>query len=843
MADDSAPNDGSTGDGVESSRGRLSRRGLLQATGGGVAALGLLETDVATASDAEQLVGPDSLTATNPGATVTDGRARFQVLTPTLIRLEYDADGEFEDRNTFFAIHRAFPVPEYSVERSDGELRIETGALTLRYDRGSGPFTSETLAIELSVEGQTREAHPEWKEPNQQTPVPDEVNPPSTLPDPGVQDPTDENLQGWYRALDNQATRRELHDGLLSTRGWYLLDDTTTVLLDEYGQLQSRPQAGSGSGLDDSEPTYQDGYFFGYGRAYKRALVELADLVGAPPLLPRKAFGNWYSRWHPHSAAEYRSELVPTFREEGVPLDVLVVDTDWKQPNAWNGWNWDDSLFPAPGEFVEWAHDEGLLVTLNTHPSIASDDPKLEEADRRAGGLIEDTGRGGFTNAAIEGDPQEASDTTYVWDWADDAHRESFRWVHESITETGIDFWWPDWCCDESKSTLPGLPPDTLHNAIYTDLANLDAGRAFTLSRIGSSFQNESGNVPGPWADRRTTVHFTGDTAPTWEMLDFEIFFTVAEGNAGFPYVSHDIGSFHGPRLPEDMYVRWVQFGTFQPILRLHSNDGQRLPWQYEEPARSIATEFLRLRHALVPYLYSLARVAHDTGVPMCRGTYLEYPTLEAAYEYDRQYLLGEQLLVAPIASPGPVAGKEVWFPPGIWIDYFTGETYEGPDAGTITAPLERIPVFVPAGGIVPLQPYMDFVGQQPVDPLRLRVGTGADGSFDLYEDEGAGNGFQDGASASTPISYTESVHQTPGYARGDSLLSIGPQDGSYPGRLDRRGYDVEFLDVEAPTDVRVDGRPLDTNEWEYDPDSKRLTVSVDSAPVTAETTISFDAE
>lgn len=845
MSGDDTPPDQNAGESSDPSIGRISRRGLLQTTTGGLVSLNLLATDItAAASEAEPLVDPRSLSSTNLEATVREGNARFQILTPTLLRLEYDEEATFEDRNTFFALHRAFTVPDYSVERTDEWLHIETDALTLRYERGSGPFTSSNLEIELTVAGEQRVARPEWKEPNQQTPVPDEVNPPTTLPDPGVQNPTDENLKGWYRALDNQLTRRELHDGLLSKRGWFLLDDSTTVLVDEDGRIEPRMDGESGTALTDSDRVYQDGYFFGYGQDYKRALEELTDLVGAPPLLPRKAFGNWYSRWHAYSAEEYREELIPTFREEGVPLDILVIDTDWKQPNAWNGWNWDTELFPNPERFVEWAHDEGLLVTLNTHPSIDDDDPKFEDADQRAGGLIEDTSRGRFMTAIGEGNPQEFGDTTYVWDWATESHRDSYRWVHQSINETGVDFWWPDWCCDESRSTLPGIPPDTLYNAMHAyQLANLEAGRAFTLSRIGSSFQNKSGNVPGPWAERRYTVHFTGDTAPTWEMLDFQIFFTVAEGNAGIPYVSHDIGSFHAPRVPEDMYVRWVQFGTFQPLLRLHSNEGQRLPWQYEEPAQSIAAEFLRLRHALIPYLYTLARDAHDTGVPLCRGMYLEYPTHDEAYEYDRQYMLGEQLLVAPIASPGPIAGKEVWFPPTKWIDFFTGETYEGPGTETVTAPLERIPVFIPAGGIVPMQPYMDHVGQKPVDPLRLRVGTGADGSIKLYEDSGEGSGFQNGESTRIPISYTESVDETPGYVRGKSLLSIGAAEGSYPGQLTHRGYEVKFLDVSDPSDVRVNGRPLSADDWQYDSDTRTLTVPVERTPITSETTISFKAE
>lgn len=158
-----------------------------------------------------------------------------------------------------------------------------------------------------------------------------------------------------------------------------------------------------------------------------------------------------------------------------------------------------------------------------------------------------------------------------------------------------------------------------------------------------------------------------------------------------------------------------------------------------------------------------------------------------------------------------------------------------------VTAPLERLPVFVPAGGILPLQPHMGYVGQQAVDPLRLRVGTGADGSFDLYEDGGQGSEFQDGEFSTVPISFTGSVDSSPGYARGDPLLSIGPREGGFPEQLRHRGYEVEFLDVAAPSSVRVDGRPLGADAWSYDPDIPTLTVHVESRSVDPETTVSFE--
>ena len=157
--------------------------------------------------------------------------------------------------------------------------------------------------------------------------------------------------------------------------------------------------------------------------------------------------------------------------------------------------------------------------------------------------------------------------------------------------------------------------------------------------------------------------------------------------------------------LSPEMYVRWVQLGAFQPFERLHSHHGRRLPWEYPEPAYGIAADFLRLRGSLVPYLYTLAREAHDRGLPMVRALYLQWPRRAAAYRHPTEYTLGRDVLVAPVAAPGDPAETTVWFPPGTWTDWFTGERYRGPATKKLEVPLERMPVFVRAGGLVPTLP------------------------------------------------------------------------------------------------------------------------------------------
>jgi hypothetical protein len=1060
-------------------------------------------------------------------AIVTDGNARFQVLTPTLVRLEYSSSGEFEDRPTFFVVDRDLTPPEYDTRISDGWIEIDTGSLRLRYKRGSGPFTEVNTELELSDGEFSTTSSPSWNRRVYRSedaaldgsarlcadrdgytstcyvggfggnggddvdgdrgedgerrgdgsegedeavaswdvePLPAEgeytlavryanaadadgsltarvdgedvgrfefsetdgwsvgrIDVPmgeeaSTLALAGTDDDAGDvhvdylmvsgigespigfdstNLGGWYRDLDGQGDSVELFDGLLDRDGWYLLDDSGTAVLTDDDWVEPR----------DRDDAYQDGYLFGYGRDYEQGLRDLRRVTGPAPLLPKWAFGNWYSRYYPYSADEYREELLPKFREERVPLDVLVVDTDWKAPKipgvkgagaSWSGWNWDTDLIPDPEAFMDWTDEQGLHVSMNVHPSIYHRDPKFERADELAGGLPEGRCVGPDTV------------TCGVWNWADPDHVESYFFLHDELDEAGQDLWWFDWLADSSGVDMAGLTSDSWINALYADRRRDRGGRGFAFSRIGASWRTDGLNSPGPWAEHRYTLHFTGDTRPTWEMLDFQTYFTVREGNVGLPYVSHDIGSHTGGGLSTELYVRWLQSGTFQPILRLHSvPGGQRLPWEYQGDAREIAGKFLRLRHALVPYLYTVAREAHDTGLPMTRGMYLEYPDADAAYSHDRQYLLGDDVLVAPVGEPAeqadeddgtatlgtrcmaeratldggaysnafysgfsgssyvegyteegaritwtiesdgesseydllvryanhvaeageepgpesltlfvdgerveqltldateswhewtthrttvelsdggtdvrlertadddgnvnvdcialvepgdplpeeeppePVqpARKDVWFPPGEWTDFFTGETYEGPRVETVEVPIERIPVFVRSGGVVPLQPYMDYVDAEPVDPLTLRVYSGADGEFDLYEDAGEGPEYRDGECAWTRIKYEDD----PGTASGS--LTVGAADGNYPGQPTDRGYRVEFVNADRPDRVEVDGHRLDETAaesdatgrdsdgecWWYDEDDQTLVVALDARPTDEPVTV-----
>jgi hypothetical protein len=652
---------------------------------------------------------------------------------------------------------------------------------------------------------------------------------PASLPVPAAlqTDP----LGGWFRGFDSYTYLPQppcsststascpinfepLHtDGLLDRAGWRLLDDTRSAIWTPQGWVKPRPAGGD----------LEDGYLFAYGQDYAGALTTFAELTGPAPLLPRDVFGVWYSDYTPYSSNYVENSLYPQFERYGVPLNTLSLDTDWKSPNSWNGWEWNSKLFPDATAFLKWAGSHNIDLTLNIHSSIDDNDPKISDAQHVAGNTL--------------GSSSCTAGPCKVWDWSSVPQAESNFELQQSFQKQGVAFWWLDWCCDDSFVSMPGVTPDSWIGHLYAQEMVNQGERGFLLARIGSSNGDPlEVYAAGPWSDHTSAIAFTGDAWGTWGTLAEEVALTPDEATIGEPYVSDDIGSYLGPPPgsaadPPDLYDRWVQWGTFQPILRLHSNDGDRLPWQYPEPVSSITEDFLRLRESLIPYTYTLSAQAHAYGTPMAQPLYLQYPGQAAAYLYPEEYLYGSDVLVAPVTSPGDVADVTLWIPPGRWVDYFTGATFNGPMTTTVSVPLDRMPVFVRAGGIIPEETPSAGSSATPRH-LVLKVFAGSSGSFDLYGDSGTGLGYTKGQYTET--SMTDSVGTVSTDSGSVSRVTIGAARGGYPGEPSSVSYQLDLIDLTAPSEVRLNGHRLTSLRfastgpgWYYD--ASTATVVVDT--------------
>lgn len=510
-------------------------------------------------------------------------------------------------------------------------------------------------------------------------------------------------LGGTARTLDNADGAIELEPGIFSREGVGLLSDES-LLFGADGELTPR------------RPGTRDIYLFLYGRQFERGLRDFFRLCGEVPLLPRFALGNWWSRFWPYTSEEYLA-LMERFAAEGMPFSVAVLDMDWhltRVPegfSGWTGYTWNRELIPEPEKLLARLHGLGLHTTLNLHP--ADGVQPFEERYAEVAEFMGVTGGGTI--------PFDLNDRRF--------RRAYFELLLHPLEDMGVDFWWIDWQ-QGTRSSVEGLDPLWLLNHWHS----LDAARRGRRPLILSRYAG-----PG---SHRYPVGFSGDTVASWASLDFQPRFTAAAADIGFGWWSHDIGGHMGGVRDGELACRWLQFGVFSPICRLHSTcspDAGKEPWRYAPEITEIMRRFLALRHELLPYLHSMNWRSHLEGLPLVRPLYHAWPDCPEAYEYPNVYEFGSQLIAAPVTAPCDAqtrtAEVDLWLPEGVWYDFFTDERYEGGRRFTLRCPLERIPVFVRSGGIVPMQ-EPDCRDELP-EHITLHLWPGP-GRFTLREGDGA---------------------------------------------------------------------------------------------------------
>ena len=695
--------------------------------------------------------------------TFVRGHARFQVLAPGLVRLEHSPSGAFVDAPSVAVINRTnWPEVKVQSHEEEGWFVLGTDDLSLRYKLDSGPFTTNNLRLEWR---DSAGAH-QWK--------------------PG--DVDDQNLGGVPASLDNRSTKAVTEPGPLSRKGCYLLDDSKTALFDQASDwVKPRP-------VKDS----QDWYFMAYGTDYKSALAQLSKLVGPPPMLPRYVFGTWFGSRAGYSGQEWEM-IVKQFRDEQLPLDMVVIDSDSKTKMVWTGYDWDLEQVPDPTAFFAWMKQHGIKVTVNEHyGALTRDSDSHFDIIRQAMGLPADT----------KEIPHDLANKKYAALFMD--------LLHKPDLQRGLAFWWQD---GAAPANMEGLDAYLWTRHIeYEGSERITGRRTTAFCRLGNS-----------WGSHRYGIYFTGDLHGVWESLPVLIPATVRGGNQLTPYMNNLCCGVFVVDLPPELYQRWVQFGAFSPLLWFHGLWGLRLPWEYGLEGVENYRKFAGLRYRLIPYIYTCSRVAHETGLPLVRGTYLEYPEQEPAYTFQQQYLFGKDLLVAPItaAGKGKPVKKEVYLPAGEdWYDYFTGDLYEGGKAITHECPLDRMPLFVRAGSILPMAPEMGWSDQKPLDPLTLDVYAGPRAAeFRLYEDDGVSLDYRKGAYAWTPLRFES-------WQPGNYKLSIGPAEGKFQGQPAKRRFEVRLHGVWKPASVVLDGGMLPETEaclsspsWSWNARERVLTV------------------
>ncbi|MCR8917657.1 MULTISPECIES: glycoside hydrolase family 31 protein [Bacteroides] len=692
-----------------------------------------------------------------------DAHVRFTVVSDGVVRMEYSPAGCFVDDKSFVVVNRAYPQVDYQLKTKGRWVEIITSKMKLRYLKDSGCFTEKNLTVSSRGNLVPFVWHPGMRQSG--------------------------NLKGTYRTLDgmdgNVQTQKwvrdtqkgdtlALEDGLLSTDGWTLIDDSQSHLFDgdkKWEWVKERPADGN-----------QDWIFMAYGHDYKSALKDYILFAGRMPLPPRYAFGYWWSRYWLYSDKEFR-RLIDNFHRYDIPLDVLVVDMDWhyteKGKGGWTGWTWNRELFPSPEGFLRYVKAQNLKVTLNLHPAggVASYEEQYAEMAKSMG-------------------LNPAEGKTIHWINSDKCFMNSmFDQILTPMEKSGVDFWWLDWQQDLYDPKVKGLNNTWWINyAFFSRMERNRNTRPLLYHRWGGL------------GNHRYQVGFSGDAVISWKSLEYQPYFNSTASNVLYGYWSHDLGGHIGSRIDPEMYVRWLQFGAFSPIMRTHSQKSAELnkePWAFSRGYSDIVRETICRRYTMAPYIYTMARKGYDEGLSLCRPLYYDWPEQSQAYRFRNEYMFGDAMLVSPATAPSDSGYLKVrtWLPEGDWFEWSSGTLLSGGQVVERNFALDEYPVYVKGGAILPF--YTDKVknlnGND--EEIVVTVFPGGEGfsCFDLYEDNGNDKNYD----SQYAVTHLESCRKG-----NKQTIVVGGRKGMYKDMPVSRPFKVKVLLSHMPESVSVNGQP-----------------------------------
>ncbi|MGN9836711.1 TIM-barrel domain-containing protein [Nonomuraea sp. H19] len=463
-------------------------------------------------------------------------------------------------------------------------------------------------------------------------------------------------------------------------------------------------------------------YYVLAGPAPSDVLDRYDRLTCRPSLPPKWAFGTWISSGFCVDSQERVLARARTIRERGIPCDVLHLDTYWQADGHWSELRWDPVNFPDPDGMLAELDQMGFKVCLWMNPYISHLSPAFQEA-AQAGYFLKNQDGEAYVADCWHGSFPACG----IVDFTNPAAVTWFKGLLRDLLRQGVAAFKTDFAEGVPADAVAynGMSGTDLHN-VYTLLFN-DAVADVTREVNGHNLVWARSSFLG---GQRHSAQWGGDTYTSYAAMGSTIRGGLAHGLSGVPFWSHDAGGFTG-RPTDDLYVRWTQFGGLSPLLRLHGTT-TREPWEFPAVEEQ-AVAALQLRYRLMPYIYSAAVEAARTGAPMMRALCVDYPDDPVAWQADLQYLLGRDLLVAPMTTPDGT--RQLYLPRGQWVDYWTGEVLEGSRYVTVSKPLDQIPLFVRHGAIIAVTDPGDTV-DVPAEITLVAFG-GGDGTAEIHDEDG----------------------------------------------------------------------------------------------------------
>lgn len=666
-----------------------------------------------------------------PASSIIKGnKYRFTILTPRVIRLEYNVNGIFSDEPTELILRRNLPSPQFQLNDDDKYLEVTTEYFRLSYTK------------ERNFEGS-------------------KVNPTEYLKIESLK-----NKKIWYYNHPEvrnygipAADLTVAGHGLYSPDGFATINDSYDYIFNQNGTVKEKKSL--------------DIYLFVYGNDFELALIDYYEMTGYPSMIPRYALGNWWSRNDDYDDAKLK-ELVDTFEKKEIPISTILLDKDWHKrtylgkKHLKTGFTFNDKYFQNPSAMITYLHQKKIKLGLNINPiegltnidTYYNEALKYLKADKR--GII----------------PFNTFDPKFV-----DVYLKFF--IHP-LDNLGIDFYWLDM---DEETNIPYLA--LLKHYQFYDMYRDFKRRPMVLGQDTLI------------APHRYPVLYSGKTIVSWSTLRKIPFYNISAFNNGVSFWAHDIGGYFGGIEDSELYARFVQLGTFSPILKFGCEKGRyykREPWLWDIKTYNIVKQYLTLRHKLIPYIYSEAYKYHKDGAALVKPLYLYNHDLYNDALYKNEYFFGSEMLICPILNPKDnVMNRSLlnfYMPEGIWYDFVTSKKFLGDKKYVSFFKDEEYPVFVRAGSIIPLSNNQNLNDTTPPKDMEIHIFPGKDNTYTLFEDDGESDLFRKDYYLITDIEYT--------YLPNNYSVIIRSMKGKSGIIPKKRNYKIVFRNTKRTEDLVV---------------------------------------
>lgn len=655
---------------------------------------------------------------------------RITVLSLNLVRLEYSPTGVFLDEPTSLVWNRNFGPVNFNKREDNTYLEISTPYFKINYVKEKN-FVGNKLTPDANLKVNILGSNTLWYYGN----------------------PEVKNM----KISDNELRSGALKEnGLYSLDGYATIDDSNSKILLEDGTFCDR------------KFKEIDIYLFVYNKDFTLCLKNFYALTSAPPLIPRYALGNWWSKDVGYNDRDIK-DLIDKFKSKNIPLSILLLDSSWhkKIDNFEGGYTFNNSLFSNPLALIEYLKENKIHLGLSLSPSegFSSIDEVFQESTK----YIE------TKNGII---PFNILNPRFI-----DVY---FKMYIHPLDKLGINFYWLKNTSKLSYNELFLLN----HYQTYDMLRNFD-NRPLILSSYAGL------------GSHRYPILYSGKQKVSWDLLRSIPKHNFSATNGGISWWAHDIGGYYKGVEESELFIRFVQLGVFSPIFKFGSDTSKyykREPWKWDIKTYSIVKEYLNLRHKLVPYLYSLAYLFYKNSQPLLKPLYHTDEFVIDDERYRNEYYLGNELLVCPILNKkDPVMERTVcqmFLPSGTWYDFVTGKKFLGNKSYVSFIKEQDYPIFARAGSIIPMGSNLNINDLTPPQEMEIHIFPGCSNSFKLYEDDGTTNLYLKGHYLLTVIDYK---YESNGYVL--TLKALEGKAGIVP---DKRNYKFRFRNTKNSTQIVV---------------------------------------